>query len=179
VPEYMRHPEWFITIWPLVMIALIITAGVLAVLGIAVGRSELLKAFLIVFSFSILGTAVGWMTGDSGDPVLSAVLPAVLSLVGGLGVYLIGHTERDSAIVAAGISALAINLLVATLISAQNARDYQQALAELDVAGIQMESRALDSMEEKLGITPENRDAKVANWSALLGEQTATENAAR
>lgn len=99
------------------------------------GKSDGMKgSLLIIFGFAMLGITVGWLTGDSGEQVLSSVLPAVLSLVGALAVYLIGHQLRDSAVIASGVASLAINLLVGTLLAAANADQAASAAVEIKEA---------------------------------------------
>src|SRR5271157_4423658 len=64
-------------------------------------RSENGKALLVIFSFSMLGVTIGWLTGDSGQQVLASVLPAVLTLIGGLAVFLVGKQYQDGTMIAA------------------------------------------------------------------------------
>lgn len=64
---------------PVLMIALIC-----AVLACLTWRRELI---LFAFSFGVLGAATGLLTGNSREPVVAAVLPAILALIGAVIVY--------------------------------------------------------------------------------------------
>jgi predicted neutral ceramidase superfamily lipid hydrolase len=120
MPPYLSNLNWLKFFWPLALLTaiatLIIWGGYLA----AMRRQAKPQSILIIFGFCSLGLTVGVLTGDSGAQVISTVLPAVLSLVGGLAVYLIGKESKDSLIVAPSIAALSFTLLLGALIGANN-----------------------------------------------------------
>ena len=55
--------------------------------------------FWILLSFSMLGLITGVLAGLSRQPVIGAMLPPVLSLVGGLAIYLIGKDGSNRMLV--------------------------------------------------------------------------------
>lgn len=80
--------------------------------------------FIFTLSMSVLGSVVGYLMGMSRDPVVGAVLPAVLSLAGGIGVFTISKsTEAQILYVSSGILFLSIHVLVGSL---QGAYDRQK-----------------------------------------------------
>jgi hypothetical protein len=92
--------------------------------------------FLTTLAFAILGMITGNITGLSRDPAVGVVIPAVLTLVSGLLVYLISTKGAAKQIsVAAGIIAMSVNLLAglywgarARVIFDFNSQAYQAAL---------------------------------------------------
>lgn len=112
MPLYFNQFGWLKTFWPLALITVLISLAIWSIYWLLTDREDKAKAVLIIYGFSSLGMAVGMLTGDSGSEAISTVLPAVLSLVGGLAVFLIGKQSKDAALVAASIATLSISLLV-------------------------------------------------------------------
>jgi hypothetical protein len=81
------------------------------------------EALFVIFGFSFLGVTIGWITGDSGAQVVASVLPAVLTLIGGLAVFLVGKQVQDSTMIAGAISGLTLMLLLGAFLSSENARE--------------------------------------------------------
>ena len=92
----------------------------------------------------MLGAVTGVLAGFSRQPVIGAVLPAVLSLVGALTLYLVGHEASNRGLVSCAVIALSFTLWIganwgATLrddseryhLSAVYAK--QQAMVELEI----------------------------------------------
>jgi len=75
---------------------------------------QLLDSSITLLSMALLGGVVGYLTGQSREPAIGAVLPAVLSLIGGLVLYIL--TNRASAanhrIAACSTLVLVLNILV-------------------------------------------------------------------
>lgn len=130
MPGYLQSFEWLRTLWPLLLMAALVSF-LLWVAYLAAtpkpGRNGSApdsvrgKAILVIFSFSLLGETIGWLTGDSGHQVLASVLPAVLTLIGGLAVFLVGKQLPDATMIAAALSGLTLNLLVGALLASENA----------------------------------------------------------
>ena len=57
---------------------------------------------------------------------MGAVLPAILSLVGGLAIYLVGVGKADQALVGACVIALSLNLLIGALWGAVLRDDFER-----------------------------------------------------
>jgi len=68
--------------------------------------------FSVILSFSILGIVTGVIAGDSREAAVSATLPAVLSIIGGLAIYLVDRGVLKRILVSLSIMALSINLIV-------------------------------------------------------------------
>ena len=67
---------------------------------------------LVLFAFSLLGFVTGQIMGQSREPAVMAVLPAVLTLLGSIAIYLVGVKGiQTQAIVASMVSCFAIALL--------------------------------------------------------------------
>lgn len=69
------------------------------------------ELFFVFAAFSMLGMVTGYLSGFSREPALGAVLPAVLSLMGGLVVFLIGKNIESRVIVSASMLLFALTLL--------------------------------------------------------------------
>jgi len=144
MPGYLYSFQWLKTLWPLLVVTGLVSLGVWTGYLVATARalasrtpsrvgntktSEKTqetevgapgKALLVIFSFSMLGITIGWLTGDSGQQVLASVLPAVLTLIGGLAVFLVGKQLQDANMIAAALLGLTLNLLVGALLASEN-----------------------------------------------------------
>ena len=70
---------------------------------------------IILFAFSLLGIVTGHLTGQSREPIVGAVLPAVLSLIGGVFVYALTSKKiKQQVLISGAISIFTLNLLVGT-----------------------------------------------------------------
>jgi len=148
---YLHSFEWMRTLWPLLVVAGLVSLAVWLGYLIAtaeglrrspagkaattrhaaasggdgshrldVGDGSASKALLVISSFSMLGITIGWLTGDSGEQVLASVLPAVLTLIGGLAVFLVGKQMQDATMIASALIGLTVNLLVGALLASEN-----------------------------------------------------------
>lgn len=98
-------------LWPLPLAALLVSF----LLYLLVMPSDHKKDLLVfLMAFSMLGIVTGYLTGLSRQPAVSAVLPAVLSLFGGLAVYLIGTDQSKRLAVSLAVLAFATSLVLAT-----------------------------------------------------------------
>jgi hypothetical protein len=62
----------------------------------------------------MLGIVTGYLTGFSREPVVGAVLPAVLSLFSGLAAFLIGRDKGNRIVVSLAVLAFAFSLVLST-----------------------------------------------------------------
>ena len=162
MPLYLLSFDWIKILWPLLSIAGIVSLAVwfgyikatsnqsavgaigdakaASSTGARPGRAHATvsktagggKALLVIFSFAILGLTIGWLTGDSGEQVLASVLPAVLTLIGGLAVFLVGKQFHDATMIAAAVTALTFNLLVGALLASEHG-NLEKELQERDL----------------------------------------------
>jgi len=123
VPSYLTMPELWITLWPIPCMASAIAALLLLVHRPRVGRK---KFYVVLLAFALLGIVTGLLAGFSRTSAMGAVLPAVLSLVGGLGIYLVGAEKADQGLVATCVIALSLNLLVGTVWGATLRDDFER-----------------------------------------------------
>jgi hypothetical protein len=111
VPSYLAAAVGWITLWPLPLAALVV-AALAALLWKSAWTSP---AFVAILALGLLGITAGVLTGLSRDSAIGAVMPAVLSLVGGLALYLLGLKHGDAKLVGSCVVALSLSLLVGTL----------------------------------------------------------------
>jgi hypothetical protein len=193
VPGYLKSFEWLRTLWPLLVVAgiisLVIWAGYIRATSGAPRRRRaakvlsdtqeatgadsktsqeigaaggLGKALLVIFSFSMLGLTIGWLTGDGGTQVLASVLPAVLTLIGGLAVFLVGRQMQDATMIAAALTGLTLNLLVGALLATENT---------LTVKEHEREQNA-ESFRSQVGAaTGINQDSDVEKLQAKINDE--------
>ncbi len=91
MPPYLTNYQLWQALWPIVVIVLFV-AAVVSVSAVPSGQRK--EAYYAIAAFSMLGITTGYLAAFSREPTLSAVLPAVLSLFGGLAVFLIGQKEN-------------------------------------------------------------------------------------
>lgn len=80
----------------------------------------------MLLSFSLLGLVTGLLAGFSREAAMGAVLPAVLSLVGALAIYLVGVEKADQALVGVCVIALSLDLLVGSIWGAVLRDEYER-----------------------------------------------------
>jgi hypothetical protein len=109
MPPYLTHIEFWKSIWPMVGTVLLLA---LVVSLLNHDRKQRLELFLVVLGFSALGMVTGYLTGLSRESAVGAVLPAVLSLMGGLMVFLIGKAKESRNVVSISIVVFSFTLLL-------------------------------------------------------------------
>jgi hypothetical protein len=76
-------------------------------------RKDFRLLLFVLLAFSLLGFVTGQIMGQSREPAVMAVLPAVLTLLGGIVIYLVGAKGiQTQAIVASMVCCFAIALLI-------------------------------------------------------------------
>jgi hypothetical protein len=109
LPDYLFNIVTWQALWPLVAFPFLSALVILA----AFDRTNLWRNLGSVFALSLLGIVTGQITGLSRSGAVGDVLPAVLGLLGGLTLYLIGTKGRAlQSVVAAGVIGLTLNLIV-------------------------------------------------------------------
>lgn len=69
--------------------------SMLAVTGLLSRQSLLFSFAFTVLSFSILGYITGSIMSNSREPAVNAVLPAALTLLGGVAAFVVGSKDSD------------------------------------------------------------------------------------
>jgi hypothetical protein len=110
MPAYLASDIGWITLWPLPLAALV-AALIAAFFWKSLWISS---AFLAMLSLGLLGITAGVLTGLSRDSAIGAVMPAVLSLVGGLALYILGLKHGDAKLVGSCVLSLSLALLAGT-----------------------------------------------------------------
>lgn len=111
MPQYIMDIEVLKSLWPIPATAFTIAL----VFAFFVGRRGERREFLfVILAFSMLGMVTGYLGGFSKSPVLSTLLPAVLSLLGGLVVHIIGKDTVSRIIVSISMFTFALTLLIGT-----------------------------------------------------------------
>ena len=90
-------------------------------------QAERRSTFAVLLAMSLLGMVTGFLTGVSRALVIGTVLPAVLSLIAGLLLVLVGREANsdERRLIGTCCTALTLNLLMGTLwgaVSRENPR---------------------------------------------------------
>jgi len=109
-PEYLINGTLWRTFWPLPATALLISGLVYFAGTRKKPISEKKGIFGVFLAFSALGLITGVIGGNSREPAVGAVLPAVLSLVGGIAIYLVGKDVQQRVLVGLSVFCLSITL---------------------------------------------------------------------
>ena len=109
MPDYLLNVETWKALWPLVLFPLVASVAIC----LAFSAKPLRASVALVFALSLIGIVTGQITGLSRSGAVGDVLPAVLGLLGGIMIYLIGeHGVRLQSAVIMAVVGLTINLVV-------------------------------------------------------------------
>ena len=115
-----------------ILLTAIITCGILAAIASACvwalrpARVDLGLTFLAVFTFSVLGFVTGKILGNSREAAVGTVIPAILTLLGGITVYVIGvKGPRVQGPVSAMVLCFALSLFFGSHFGAQLRYSYE------------------------------------------------------
>lgn len=109
MPFYLTNVGLWKCLWPILLIVVILASGIAFLAGKSGQRREL---FFVVAAVSMLGIVTGYLAGFSRAPAIGTVLPAVLSLMGGLVIFLVGRNSESRVIVSVSILAFSLTLLI-------------------------------------------------------------------
>jgi uncharacterized membrane protein len=141
---------------------------------IAGNRGERRELLTVLTSFSMLGIVTGYLTGFSREPAVSAVLPAVLSLLGGLTVFVVGKSRESRGMVSLTMFVFSLMLLLGSswgAVMRDVAEKYKQSEQFLDQ---QAYSEAqVNEFRRKLGLSPldKGKSSSKAECVRSRGEQ--------
>jgi hypothetical protein len=161
MPPYLNNAEDWKSLWPI----LFITIGLSFLLAIlSVNRAQRRNAeivkecFVVLATFSMLGTVTGYLSAFSREPTLSSVLPAVLSLIGGITVILITKNKDDRITISTSVFLFALTLLIGSGWGAtmrnryEEYKDYEKIRNEL-IANAVLEDE-INAFRKKLSLPP-------------------------
>lgn len=164
MPIYLKSLTLWAALWPIPLTATLVASLLLFMHRPRIG---LQKFFIVLLSFALLGIVTGLLAGFSRTSTMGAVLPAVLSLVGGLAIYLVGAEKADQALIGTCVIALSLDLLIGSAWGAVLRDDFeheaQSASARKREALIEVEVR---DFRRELGLPaappcqPEKKDAE-------------------
>lgn len=109
MPPYLTNLEIWKSIWPIILVVILLAATVSL---LAHSKDQRKEIFLVALAFSILGMVTGYLTGFSRESAIGAVLPAVLSLMGGLMIFLVGKSQESRSIVSISMIVFSFTLLL-------------------------------------------------------------------
>jgi hypothetical protein len=151
MPVYLADPNIWKAIWPVFAFAMLIS--IFMTLVLTRNRRIFLVVLLSMLSMALLGLTAGKLTGFSRVPAVHAVMPAVLTLIGGLLVYVVSSSDQNSkAIASSAIICLSTGLLFGTMWGSrlrQDFDDYQRSPAYLievarDEAAVRLVREAIE-----------------------------------
>ena len=93
--------------------------------------------------FGIIGVTSGYMTGLSRVGAISALVPAVLTLMGGVGVYLFGKGGKAAVSAAFAIINFAVMMLTGSLIGGYERVETENSLTSVEHAEQEIEKEFL------------------------------------
>jgi hypothetical protein len=96
----------------------------------------LLLSFSVMMSFGILGIVLGYLSGLSREPVVGAVLPALLTLVAAVSVYVVGQSIESRTVVLNILVSLSICVIIGVTIGAARRERVSVAQQEARVRGL-------------------------------------------
>jgi uncharacterized membrane protein len=109
MPPYFFQMEVWKALWPMPFAAIVLSFVIVLIAG---NRGERRELLIVLTSFSMLGIVTGYLTGFSREPAVGAVLPAVLSLLGGLTVFVVGKSRENRGMVSLTMFVFSLMLLL-------------------------------------------------------------------
>lgn len=112
MPTYLTDLLFWEELWPVVAAPLLLSA-ILALWND--GHSTYVERFMPLSAVSTLGMVVGHMTGLSRTAIVGEVIPAFLTLIGGLLIYLVGfHGLKKQQMAALNVMIMVVMIQVGT-----------------------------------------------------------------
>lgn len=143
MPGFLVDPITWVALWPAILFPLIVASLLAWIIVHSEPKQSYVTALVVIYAFSLLGVVAGFIAGNSRESITDAVVPAVLTLVGVVLVYIVSGEQRSAQrLVAAGVIAISIWLLLGTSWGAFLRRQAEQYAADPDISlarGLQME----------------------------------------
>ena len=190
MPPWLTNSDiWKHMLFMLLPIAAISSVAWIAVAFVATHRRPSGQDLLILFCFSSLGITAGVLAASSDSSVLASLLPAVLSLVGGIATYLVSGPEStagsdapkraalDRCTVGASVTVLSLALLLGALIGADIRRRADAYLESFDYKKQRVDvDRQLEQYQHVLAVTDSipafDLEGKLKEVNAALSAKT-------
>jgi hypothetical protein len=120
-----------------VLAALLYYAGFFAIKSIFIfeppTRCYFLSGLLVGFPLGFTGVVSGFLTGSSRSPAISATVPAALTFLGLIVIYLIGKGRLHSIIAGFCVFAFSVNLMVGTVLGSASRDRHEDELTSVEV----------------------------------------------
>lgn len=118
MPSYLTNFTIWMNILTIIFFAVVISVALTRV--VKDKESNFRDPFLVIFAMAVLGITAGVITGESREPAVSAVIPAVLTFIGGVLIYLVTVKKQTQQKIASIIViSFSITFLVGTFWGAQ------------------------------------------------------------
>ena len=92
MPAYLFNVDILKSIWPIILTVVLLALGV----SLFADKEKRKEVFLVMLTFSMMGMVTGYLTGLSSEPAVGAVVPALLSLMGGILLIIASKSEKNS-----------------------------------------------------------------------------------
>jgi hypothetical protein len=118
-------------------------------------RHVLAEFFVVAMPFAVVGVMAGFLTGISRSPAVSATVPALLTLFGGLVAYLMTKGRASALLAGTAIVAFSISVLYGTI-----AGSHVRGAAVAETSSIRSQQRqadrelAIEIYRRSLGLPP-------------------------
>jgi hypothetical protein len=158
----------------LLLFSVILSAALSLVLILVTTKTERRKLFraslLLLVTMSVLGAIIGYLTGISRAPAVGSVLPAALTLIGGLLIYMFGKESQGGRQQVAAVStfALVIGLLTGTLLGADIRADGSLVAATALQEEYAREAVCTQRLAYEIQMRADRADAKFADLNPTL-----------
>ena len=96
-------------------------------------RGVILSGLLVGFPLGFTGVVSGFLTGSSRSPAISATVPAALTFLGLIVIYLIGKGRLHSIIAGFCVFAFSVNLMVGTVLGSASRDRHEDELTSVEV----------------------------------------------
>jgi hypothetical protein len=117
MPSYLSSEYVWATVLIQIAVAAISAAALLPLARRKGSSLSALDTYGAILALAFVGIVAGYMTGLSRTPAIGAILPAILSVIGGLVLFIVTRQAPAGfrALTAAGTIALMVNLLIGSL----------------------------------------------------------------
>ncbi|MEO1067048.1 MAG: hypothetical protein AAFW47_06695 [Pseudomonadota bacterium] len=175
MPDYLTDKQIWIALWPIFLLPFVITVCLTYISsGLFEERNARFRFFLVVFAFSLLGVTTGQITGMSRVSAVGAVLPAVLSLFGGVLIYLVGTKGPNTqAFLGVATIGLVTNLLVGVFWGSKSRVTYEHAVASPE--RLLIRALALEDNRHTIALRQLLNNAEIADFHKRLEERDGTD----
>jgi hypothetical protein len=97
------------------------------------GRRAVLLGLMAGFPLGFTGIVAGFLTGSSRSPAVSALVPAILTFIGLIVIYMIGKARLRAMIAGFTVFVFSANLIVGTVLGSASRDRHQADLASVKV----------------------------------------------